>query len=278
LAHDHVVVIDADAFRDFERRAHDRVARTYGGFFEPVTARAIPALLDAAGVARGRRVLDVASGPGAVAAAASGRGATVVGVDLSPEMISVARARHPGLEFREADAERLPFGEGAFDAIVCNFGLGHFGRPERVAAEFLRVLAPGGLAALSWWDAPSRARVNGLFFDALTEVGAPPPAVVPNGPPPFRFADDAELRALLTIAGFVEPAVRTLGWMHRIPSLDAWWEGGLNSLARAAASVVHQPPAVQARIRAAFDRLAAVYGGDGGFNVPVAAKIVAGRR
>src|SRR5262245_60467857 len=109
------VPIDADAFRDFERRAHDRVARTYVDFFEPVTAGAIPTLLDAAGVAAGSRVLDVACGPGAVATAAAERGAGVTGVDLSPQMVAVARARHPGLDFREADAERLPFPEGAFD-------------------------------------------------------------------------------------------------------------------------------------------------------------------
>jgi SAM-dependent methyltransferase len=278
LLHDHRVAIDADAFREFERRAHDRVARTYGGFFEPVTAGAIPALLDAAGVARGSRVLDVASGPGAVAAAAAARGATVVGVDLSSEMVAVARGRHPGLSFQEGDAERLPFDDGAFDAIVCNFGLGHFPRPERAAAEFLRLLAAGGRAALSWWDAPSRARVNGLFFDAVAQAGVGPPAGVPAGPPPFRFADDAELRALLTIAGFGEPAVRTLGWTHRIPSVEAWWEGGLGSLARASATVVHQPPAVQARIRAEFERLAAGYRVEGGFSVPVSAKIVTGRR
>jgi len=272
------VAIDADAFRDFERRAHDRVARTYGGFFEPVTAGAIPALLDAAGVARGCRVLDVACGPGAVAAAAAARGAVVIGVDLSPEMIAVARAHHPELEFREADAERLPFADEVFDAVVCNFGLGHFARPELGAAELLRVLTPGGRAALSWWDAPARARVNGLFFDALAEAGAPASDAVPAGPPPFRFADDAELRALLTIAGFSEPSVRALAWTHRIASVEAWWEGGLGSLARASAAVVHQPPAVQARIRAAFERLAASYRGEGGFIVPAAAKIASGRR
>jgi SAM-dependent methyltransferase len=272
------VLIDADAFRDFERRAHDRVARTYGGFFEPVTAVTIPALLGAAGVGGGCRVLDVASGPGAVAAAAAARGAVVIGVDLSPEMLAVARARHPGLDFREGDAERLPFAEDAFDAVVCNFGLGHFARPERAAAEFRRVLAPGGRVALSWWDVPARARVNGVFFDAMAAAGARPPAAVPAGPPPFRFADEAELRALLTIAGFTDPHVRTLGWTHAIGSVEAWWEGGLGSLARASAAVVHQPAEVQARIRAAFDRLADDYRGDAGLVVPVSAKIATGRR
>jgi SAM-dependent methyltransferase len=224
-------------------------------------------------------VLDVASGPGAVAAAAAGRGATVVGVDLSPQMVALARAHHPQVEFREADAERLPFSESSFDAVVCNFGLGHFGRPERVAAELLRVLTPGGRVALSWWDAPSRARVNGVFFEALAEAGASAPAgSVPPGPPMFRFSDDAELRALLTIAGFSDASVRAISWTHRIASLEAWWTGGLGSLARASATVVHQPADVQARIRAAFDRLAASYRTDDGVVVPAAAKIAAGRR
>jgi predicted nicotinamide N-methyase len=71
--------IDPDAFREVERRAHDRVAPTYGDFLAPVTEVLIPVLLDAAGVRAGRRVLDVATGPGALAAAAAARGATAVG-------------------------------------------------------------------------------------------------------------------------------------------------------------------------------------------------------
>ncbi len=270
--------LEGDAFREFERRGHDRVAGSYGDFFEPVTAGAVAALLDAAGVERGCRVLDLASGPGAVAAAAAARGAAVLGVDLSAAMVAVARARHAGLEFREGDAERLPVGAASLDAVVCNFGVGHFGHPERVAAELARVLAAGGRAALSWWDAPARARVNGVFFEALAEAGAGALAGVPAGPPPFRFAEDAELRALLTIAGFRDVSVSTLGWTHRIASVERWWQGGLASLVRASGAILAQPAVVQARIRAAFERLAAVYLTDGGLTVPVSAKIAAGRR
>jgi SAM-dependent methyltransferase len=274
-----MATIDAEAFREFERRGHDRAARAYGDFFEPVTAGAIPALLDAAAVCRGRRVLDVACGPGVVAAAAATRGATVVGVDLSGEMVAVARARHPGLDVREADAERLPFDGGSVDAVVCNFGVGHFGRPEPVALEFVRVLAPGGRAALSWWDAPERTPVNGLFLDAMAEAGVGAPAGVPAGPPPFRFSDDAELRALLTIAGLEDVTVRTLTWSHGIPSADAWWNGGLGSLVQVSAGVRAQPSDVQRRIRAAFDRLAQRHRApDGRFVVPVSAKVAAGRK
>jgi ubiquinone/menaquinone biosynthesis C-methylase UbiE len=100
------------------------------------------------------RVLDVACGPGLLAGAAAGRRAAVVAVDLSPVMLALARQRHPAVEFREGDAEALPFAEDSFDAVLRNFGLGHFPRPERAMEELARVLAPGGVVAVSWWQLP----------------------------------------------------------------------------------------------------------------------------
>jgi hypothetical protein len=112
----------------------------------------------------------------------------------------------------------------------------------------------------------------------MAEAGADLPPSVPNGPPPYRFADDAELRALLTIAGLRDVTVRTLTWTHCIPAVDAWWEGGLASLVRASAGVLAQPPTMQRKIRAAFERLAAAYRTDDGLAVPSVAKIAAGCR
>jgi len=96
---------DAERLRDFERAAHTRVASSYDAFFSPVTALATPALLDAAAVGPRKRVLDVATGPGRVAAAAVARGAVATGVDLAPGMVSLARSLHPGVDFREAEVE-----------------------------------------------------------------------------------------------------------------------------------------------------------------------------
>jgi SAM-dependent methyltransferase len=267
---------DPDAFRRFEREAHDRVAPGYADFFAPVTRLVIEALLDAAGVRAGSRVLDVAAGPGDVAARAAARGARVAGVDLSPEMVALARRLHPAVAFREGDAEALPFPDGSFEAVVCNFGVGHFPRAERAAAELARVTAPGGAVALSWWDVPERARINGVFFEAVASVGAPPPAAVPPGPPPFRFASDGELAALLGGSGLQDVRLLPVTGVHRVASVEAWWRGGLGSLARASAAVLGQPPETQARIRAAFDRIAGRYARAGGVDVPVAAKVAAG--
>ena len=107
-------------------------------------------LLDATCVAPGRRVLDVATGPGVAAAAMRSRGAVVVGVDVSPGMIALAQRIQPDIEFQVSDAAALSFREASFDAVVCNFAIGHFPEPEVALAECARVLAPGGRLAFSW--------------------------------------------------------------------------------------------------------------------------------
>lgn len=271
--------MDAEAFRNFERAAHERVAGGYHDFFEPMTGGAIMALLDAARVRAGCRVLDVATGPGGVAAAAAERGASrVIGADLSSRMVALAATLHPGVEFREADAEALPFDAGAFDAVVSNFGVGHFPSPERAMAEFVRVLAGGGMAAVTWWELPARNRVNGVFFDAVSQAGAPPPPGLPAGPAVFRFSDETELLALLSAAGLEDVAASEVTWVHRVPSSEAWWHGGLGSLARASASILGQAPTMQRRICAAFDRLVEPYAAEGGFRVPCAARVASGRK
>ena len=107
-------------FHDFEQAGWERAADHYGDAFGSLTSQTIPALLRAAGVGKGTRLLDVASGPGYVAAAAAGLGASVVGVDLSSEMVALAGGRYPGLEFMEGDAEALPFPDRSFAAVELN--------------------------------------------------------------------------------------------------------------------------------------------------------------
>ena len=189
--------IDPDAFNAFEAAGWERRADGYHDFFGSITTRVIDQLLDAAQVERGMRVLDVASGPGYVAAACAARGADVVGVDVAAEMVSLARRLHPELEFRQADAERLSFADSSFDAVLAGFLLLHVGRPEQVAAALARVLRPGRKLALSTWDVPERGRLLGVLVDAVDDVGVQPTADVPAGPPIFRFADDGEFARLL---------------------------------------------------------------------------------
>jgi SAM-dependent methyltransferase len=271
--------IDAEAFRDFERDAHDEIADGYRRFFTAVTDYAVEPLLDAASVRAGTRVLDVATGPGVVAFRATGRGASaVIGVDLAPRMLELAAAQYPGVDFRLADAEDLPLADRSFDCVVSNFGIGHFPRPERALSEFVRVLTPGGTVAVSWWDLPARHRVNGIFFDAMKEAGAAPPVDLPTGPPMFRFSNDQELSRALRSTGFGEVTVRGFSFVHPLASPDELWNGILGGTVRTSIGIRRQPKEVQARIRSAFKRLVQEYAGHGGIKVPVAFKIGSGRK
>jgi SAM-dependent methyltransferase len=266
-----------DRFRAFERAAHDRLARTYRDFFTQVTGRAIEHLLARADVGPGQRVLDLATGPGPVAAAAE-RGASVVGVDLSPVMIALASERHPHLTFREGDAEDLPFDDATFDAVVCNFGLGHFPDPTRAMAQCARVLVPGGHLAISWWNTPDVSRFHGVFFEAIEEVGAAPPDDLPPGPPIFRYSDDEALATLLHSAGLDVTPPATLTTPHLLDSPGHLWHGAINSMVRLAAIIRGQPGPIQADIRAAFERRVKPYLGPEGVRIPISFKIASGTK
>ena len=269
---------DAERLRRFERQRHDSLAATYQDFFTPITALAIQPLLDAAGAGAGSSLLDVATGPGSVAANARRLGAACIGVDLSPGMIALARSSHPDIDFRVAEVEHLPFAEGSFDAIVCNFGLGHFPWPEAAVAECRRTLKVGGRVAFSWWDQPDKQRIQGLFREAIAEVGIAPPPDVPAGHSNLRFSDTAEFRKLLVGAGLDDVRVEDHGTTYAIADVDTLWRGGLGSFAVTASAIVVQDAATQAAIRASLERRAAAYRTPAGLVIPVAFKIGSGQK
>src|SRR5687767_30145 len=122
--------VDADAFDRFEAEGWGKRVAGYDRFLVPVTSHVVPTLLDAARVGPGQRALDLGSGPGHVAAACAARGATVVGVDVTHEMVALAGDRHPEVTFRQADMQALPFENASMDAVVGNFVVLHVGRPE----------------------------------------------------------------------------------------------------------------------------------------------------
>ena len=269
---------DADRLRAFERQRHDKLAPTYQDFFSPVTALAISPLLNAAQVRPGATLLDVATGPGSLALEATKLGMICTGVDLSPGMIQLAEKSNPGIDFRVADVEHLPFADASFDAVVCNFGLGHFPYPGASVAECVRVLKPGGRIALSWWADPSKQRIQGLFREAITEIGAAPPADVPQGHAIYRFANTHEFRNLLEGANLTDVGIEDHQTTYLIPDIDTLWRGGLGSFALTAAAIAHQDAATQAAIRAALERRAEIYRTATGLKVPVAFKIGAGQK
>jgi SAM-dependent methyltransferase len=193
-------------------------------------------------------------------------------------MIELAQQLHPTIEFREADVERLPFPDHAFDAIVCAFGLGHFPRPELAVAECIRTLSQGGRIAFSWWDDPSRQRIQGIFRDAIAEIGVPAPLDVPQGHNVFRFSNSGEFLRLLDGAGLTGVKVTEHAATYFVPDTETLWRGGLGSLILTGAVIRNQDQATQDLIRTAFERCASVYKSVDGLNLPIAFKIGSGQR
>src|SRR5881397_1987193 len=124
-AADFILYSMSDAFTKFEHEGWERVAGKYDSTWSTSTRQFITPLLDAANVSSGMSLLDVGCGPGYVSAAVAERGANPIGLDFSGEMIAIAKKMWPKIEFREADAQNLPFDDKSFDRVVANFALLH---------------------------------------------------------------------------------------------------------------------------------------------------------
>jgi SAM-dependent methyltransferase len=261
---------DSAAFRRLEHEGWEKLPEDYHRAFARLTTQVIPALLDAAGVRRGTALLDVATGPGYVAAAAAQRGAEVLGIDFATAMVEAARRRHPGLRFEAGDAEALSFADTSFDAMTINFGMLHLARPDQALAEACRVLRPGGKVAFTVWAKPDQARGMGMVLEALQKHGDLS-VPLPPGPPFFRFSDPAEVQRSLLAAGFVAPQVTTVPQTWRFDAPDELFACMLNSTVRNGALLRAQTPQALAAIRNAVGEAAAAFTQAGKIAVPMPA-------
>ena len=242
---------DAPNFKELERRGWGAKADIYDQFAGQITVGAAEPLLDAAGVGAGMRVLDVACGPGYVAASAAARGAHVIGVDFAADMVGEARRRYPGIEFREGDAENLAFDAASFDAVVCAFGILHIADPDKAIAEAYRVLRPDGRYAFTVWMGPDRHDFFAIVLKAIEQHGNMQVSL-PPAPPIFRFSDAAECRSTLTRAGFVDASIVELALEWRAPSVEAILDFMYKSTVRTAMVLERQTPDALDRIEGAI--------------------------
>lgn len=268
--------IDHDAFRNFERAAHDRLAKSYHALFAPVSDHAAEPLLAAARVRAGSRLLDVACGSGVVAKHAAKRGASVTGIDIAPRMLELAAELNPECTFREASVDSMPFEDGTFDAVVCAFGIGHFPDASAAVAECARVVSVGSACAFAWWDLPAKNRMHGVLLAALEEVNAKPPADLPAGPPMFRYSEDEVFRDLLRECGLQKVKIAPHGFIWRLSDAEALWTASMGCMARSSALINSQAPQVRERIHQAFIRHASKHLAASALELPMAFKVCVG--
>ena len=163
-----------------------------------------------------RRVLDVATGTGAVALELVKRGHTVVGIDQSPEMLAVARQRLPGVELHEGRAESLPFADAEFDALTFTYLLRYVDDPAATLCELARVVRPGGVVAMQEFGLPRG--VWRPLWELYVRVGLP-------------GAGRVIAPGWHEVGCFLGPSIR--GFWREWPEprlLDAWREAGIDDV------------------------------------------------
>jgi SAM-dependent methyltransferase len=264
--------MDIENFRAFEHAGWVNVPVHYHRTFGSLTSQTIPALLDVLGVKAGLELLDIATGPGYVAGAAAQRGACVVAVDFSSAMISQARRIYPEVEFREGDAEQLPFPADMFDAAVMNFGILHLARPDEALREACRVLKSGGRFAFTAWAPPEETVGFRIVLRAIQEHGTLD-VQLPEGPPFFRFGDAEECARALIAAGFTRPDVVKVQQVWRLPAGDGLFNAMKESTVRTAGLIGRQRPEALVRIADAIRAATERYAKDASIELPMPALI-----
>ena len=190
------VTTQPDPYAQMTQRA--RAMWALGAFDRAATEQVIVAelLCRATGIHPGERVLDVAAGSGNAALAASRRGAAVTATDFVPQLLKAAarRAQAEGLDLqtREADAQALPFADGAFDVVLSTFGVMFAPDQARAAAELLRVCRPGGRIGLTAWTPGSLMAATQAT--AARFASFPP---VPGARSPIEGGTESRVRELL---------------------------------------------------------------------------------
>lgn len=167
----------------------------YALMAEQVMAPLGPALVDAIGIGPGDRVLDVAAGSGNISIPAAKAGANVVSSDLTPELLqrSQLRAAEQGvtMEWREANAEALPFADGEFDAVISAIGVMFAPGHQRAVDELVRVCRSGGKIGLISWTR------EGWFGQMLATIRPYRPTQLPGVPPEALWGRKEYIRGLL---------------------------------------------------------------------------------
>lgn len=185
----------------------------------PILEGAAIRLVGAADIGPGHEVLDVAAGTGNAAVAAARKGAKVRASDLTPSLVEQGRARTSAegldVDWREADAEDLPFEDATFDRVTSSFGVIFAPRPEVATREMFRVTKSGGKVAVTSWADRGRGRD---FFELLSAYMPPPP---PGLATARDWGDEAALqRWFEPHASSIELSSESVPWTF--PSGDAW--------------------------------------------------------
>jgi SAM-dependent methyltransferase len=198
----------------------DVAAEAYDAFMGRYSTLLSAQLADLAGIVDGQRAIDVGCGPGALTAELVGRlGADrVAAVDPSAPFVAAARARHPGVDVREAAAESLPFPDATFDAALAQLVVHFMADPVAGLREMARVTREGGVVAACVWDHAGGQGPLGLFWSAARELDGD---VIDEGD--LAGAREGHLAELLAAAGLRGIEATSMSADLEMAGFDEWW-------------------------------------------------------
>lgn len=269
---------------DFEKMERDGwsnpvIAQGYADGFAHATQEIASQMTELVCADANTHVLDLCTGPGAIAKALLERGAKVTALDFSDAMVALAKRAAPGARVVQGDAMAMDFDDASFDAITIGFGVPHFPDPMKGLREAARVMVPDGRLAFSIWRGKGAAGAFGWLFDAVARHGDPT-VTLPAGPDAHALVDHALAENTLVEAGFRDVTSRDVAtevWVQRPEDIfDVFDQGAV----RAAALLMGQSDARRDAIRAELAAQVRSEGRalDGGFVVQTPSVIVTARR
>jgi len=233
------------------------VADAYAASFARLCAGAIPAVIDASGIAYGDRVLDVGAGTGELATALVELGATVTAVEPDPEMVKLCarKTRELAVDVRRGGLPDLPVPDASYDVVVANFVVNHVADPRAGLRALANAARPDGRVVVTIW--PSGTTDQARLFDAILKASGATPPIATRLPPELDFERSEQgLADLFEYASLTDITTHTTTHDWRVAP-EVFWSGvqaGVGGIGRA---YLAQPPDVQGRMDAQFDRLRA---------------------
>ena len=203
-------------------------ARDFAERLEQTGLPLTSAVLDAAYVTPGTRLLDAGCGAGLLALLASLRGAQVSALDASAPLLAIARERVPTAEVREGELEELPFADASFDAVTAVNSIFYAADVSAAMRELARVVRPGGRVVVTAWGPPDRSE----FLSSVMPLAGPlmPPA--PPGAPPAKpgaLSEPGALATLVETAGLGVAGAGEVECPFVFPDAEASWRANASA-------------------------------------------------
>ena len=250
------------------------VADRYVAQFTDAADQAMVGMVEAVSPKDGQEVLDLCCGHGAMTSALCERGCNVTGLDFSAAMLAHAKHRAPKAQFRQGDAQDLPFDDASFDVVMSNCGIMHLPDQPRALAEARRVLRPSGTFAMTAWYGPDASSSFGIAFGAM-KAHADPSISAPPQPDFFQFARRDVAQEMLEEADLKLVKHDTIDCVWHLETPEQLFKIYSEATVRMAMLLSAQPGSVVEAIRNAMtEAVAKDHAVDGGYRVQIPAALV----